>query len=187
MNALTVPPPLRPRGVAAALLLSLLAHGALLWLAKPGSRPDDVAGPPLRIQLNPPAPAIIPPPARAVAPASPARKPAAPPRRPSAATRADAADRGERSAPAGPTLNRRDASAPGPALTLGGLRRQLREQAAAAPEKLSPLPADPAKTKLARSIERAEKPDCKTRYSSFGLLAIPILAVQSAREDGCKW
>lgn len=57
MTALTAPLLPRSRGVAAALLLSLLAHGALLWLSKPGGRPDAAAAPPLRIQLRPPAPA----------------------------------------------------------------------------------------------------------------------------------
>ncbi|NHR07554.1 hypothetical protein HA052_20405 [Chromobacterium haemolyticum] len=187
MTVLTASFRLRPRGVTAALLLSLLAHGALLWLAKPGGRPDADAAPPLRIQLNPPAPAIAPPPARAVASELPSPKPAAAPRRPPAVARIDAHGPGERRHQGRLGRSQSEASAPSPGLTLGGLRQQVREQAAAAPEKTAPLPADPAKTKLARSIERAEKPDCKTRYSSFGLLAIPILAVQSAREDGCKW
>ncbi|UJB32261.1 hypothetical protein [Chromobacterium sp. Beijing] len=182
MTALTAPLLPRSRGVAAALLLSLLAHGALLWLSKPGGRPDAAAAPPLRIQLRPPAPAVVPPPTRPAAPDPSARKSAAAPRHSNAATHIAAAGPGKRSVPSG-----RDASAPATALTLGGLRQQVREQAAAAPEKIAPLPADPAKTKLARSIERAEKPDCKTSYAGLGLLAIPVLAVQSAREDGCKW
>ncbi|MBK0417192.1 hypothetical protein JD974_22540 [Chromobacterium haemolyticum] len=187
MTVLTASSRPRPRGVAAALLLSLLAHGALLWLAKPGGGPNADAAPPLRIQLNPPAPAIVPPPARAVGSESPSRKPAVAPRHPPAAARIHAPVPGEGRNQGRLERNQGEASAPSPGLTLGGLRQQVREQAAAAPEKISPLQADPAKTKLARSIERAEKPDCKTRYSSFGLLAIPILAVQSAREDGCKW
>lgn len=175
------------RPLAVAIALSLLAHAALLLSRPEAGSPPQPADSALRVQL------------RAAESAPPARQQAAP--RPTEAKPASArpaiqaapATRAPRvqpqTAPSGAPLVPPPADdTTRPVLTLDGLRRQVREQAAAAPEqKAAPLPADPAKTKMARSIERAEKPDCKTRYAGLGLLAIPVLAVQSAREDGCNW
>ena len=42
-------------------------------------------------------------------------------------------------------------------------------------------------TVLGRKINRATRADCRTSYAGAGLLAIPLLLRDAAREAGCKW
>jgi hypothetical protein len=42
-------------------------------------------------------------------------------------------------------------------------------------------------TVLGRKINRATRADCRTSYADAGLLAIPLLLRDAAREAGCKW
>ncbi|MBI5258746.1 MAG: hypothetical protein HY855_19735, partial [Burkholderiales bacterium] len=51
---------------------------------------------------------------------------------------------------------------------------------------LLPQPPD-RKTKLAEEIEKAGKRDCRTAYSAMGLAALVPLAIDAARDKGCKW
>jgi hypothetical protein len=51
---------------------------------------------------------------------------------------------------------------------------------------LLPHPPD-VKSKLARDIEKAARPDCRTAYAGLGLLAVVPLAVDAARSKGCGW
>jgi hypothetical protein len=50
------------------------------------------------------------------------------------------------------------------------------------------LPRPPeTKSKLSQDIEKAAKPDCRSAYAGLGLLAAIPLAVDAARDKGCKW
>jgi len=40
---------------------------------------------------------------------------------------------------------------------------------------------------LARGISKAARADCRNRYAGMGLLALPALALDAARDDGCRW
>jgi hypothetical protein len=53
---------------------------------------------------------------------------------------------------------------------------------------LSMVPHPPeGKTKLADDLEKAAKPDCRTAYGGMGLLAVVPLALDAARDKGCRW
>ena len=185
-DTLALPAAAPGRRLSAAIALSLLAHAALLLsrLTSESSPPPE--NPALRVQLRaaaPAPPAVAPPAKPRPSTARPAAKPAVAARAPQAQPQAKAPG----AVVAAPPVS---GPAAGPALTLDGLRRQVREQAAAAPEQnAAPLPADPAKTKMARSIERAQKPDCRKAHAGGGadLLTLGMLVIDSVREDGCNW
>ncbi|MGG1948301.1 hypothetical protein AB1286_26425 [Trinickia sp. NRRL B-1857] len=40
---------------------------------------------------------------------------------------------------------------------------------------------------LAREISKSARADCRNRYAGMGLLALPALALDAARDDGCRW
>ncbi|AOJ03538.1 hypothetical protein WS70_08965 [Burkholderia mayonis] len=44
-----------------------------------------------------------------------------------------------------------------------------------------------AASTLAREMSKASRADCRNAYSGMGLLAIPALAIDAVRDDGCKW
>jgi hypothetical protein len=53
---------------------------------------------------------------------------------------------------------------------------------------LQMLPHPPeTQSKLARDIEKAAKADCRQAYNRMGLLAVVPLAVDAARDKGCRW
>ena len=43
------------------------------------------------------------------------------------------------------------------------------------------------KSKLTEGIEKAAREDCRTAYGGAGLLAVVPLAVDAARDKGCRW
>jgi hypothetical protein len=43
------------------------------------------------------------------------------------------------------------------------------------------------KSKLTEGIEKAAKPDCRQAYAGMGLAAVVPLAIDAARDKGCKW
>ena len=43
------------------------------------------------------------------------------------------------------------------------------------------------KSKDARALDKAIKPDCRTAYAGLGLLAIPVLVAAALAETGCNW
>ena len=49
------------------------------------------------------------------------------------------------------------------------------------------LPAGTRKSTLAEAIAKSAKSDCRKAYSGLGLLAVVPLAVDAAREGGCRW
>jgi hypothetical protein len=50
-----------------------------------------------------------------------------------------------------------------------------------------PLPVPETKTKEAKAMEKAIKPDCRTAYAGMGLLAVPALIAATITEEGCRW
>ena len=51
-----------------------------------------------------------------------------------------------------------------------------------------PLPVPPEKkSKDARAMEKAIKPDCRTAYAGMGLLAVPELVAAAITDEGCRW
>jgi hypothetical protein len=51
-----------------------------------------------------------------------------------------------------------------------------------------PLPVPPEKkSKEARALEKAARPDCRTEYADLGLLAVPALLANAITDSGCKW
>jgi hypothetical protein len=49
-------------------------------------------------------------------------------------------------------------------------------------------PAKPAyQSQLARDIDKATRPDCRTEYAGMLLLAIPMLLKDAITDTGCKW
>ena len=58
----------------------------------------------------------------------------------------------------------------------------------ASPRLLNLVPPPPErKSPLAEGIEKAAKPDCRKAYAGMGLLAAIPLAIDAAREGGCRW
>lgn len=175
-----LPLPRRSRQVP-AVAVSALLHLAALWLLRHYWPQAGRAAPPLTVRVQPIVPG-----------APPARPPAAEatPKRPAPASRAAAHSvRPPESAPRRARRPGGDASArpAQPGLTLEGLRQQARALDSPAAE-AKPLAADPAKAKLARQIDQAEKADCAKAYANMGLLAIPFLLKGTLDQDnGCKW
>jgi hypothetical protein len=51
-----------------------------------------------------------------------------------------------------------------------------------------PVPAPPeVKSKEAKAIEKAGRPDCRTAYAGLLLLAVPFLVADTLTDSGCKW
>ncbi|UTH76481.1 hypothetical protein [Chromobacterium sp. IIBBL 290-4] len=187
--------PLTPRAIA--IYLSLLAH-LLALMALDSLRvrlPDNKI--PMLVRIEPitlaPSPAAEPSRAAPTPLSTPKAAPAREPMPKSAPDHARRLQHKERSSLAEPSAagkpGKSDASAAAsePRLTMGALRQQIRQLEAENPN-AKPLPADPAKEKLAKAIDRAEKPSCAHAYSSGGLLAIPVILYKTLDKDnGCKW
>jgi hypothetical protein len=52
---------------------------------------------------------------------------------------------------------------------------------------LLPGPADDARSKLGKDIDKAGRADCKEAYQGNGILAVIPLAKDAATGKGCKW
>lgn len=51
-----------------------------------------------------------------------------------------------------------------------------------------PVPVPPeVKSKEAKAIEKAGRPDCRTAYAGLLLLAVPFLVADALTDSGCKW
>ncbi len=111
-----------------------------------------------------------------------------------AAPRADTPRLGAGAPDAGARLGRDVATPPTAAssaprlnLDLPGARSgQLSSQGARGVLQLLPRPPE-GKSKLAESIEKAAKEDCRKAYAGMGLLAVLPLAADAVRDKGCKW
>jgi hypothetical protein len=67
--------------------------------------------------------------------------------------------------------------------------REMAREGSGAPGVLAfPLPIpEQQKTKEAKAMEKAIKPDCRTAYAGMGLLAVPALVASAITDEGCKW
>lgn len=79
-----------------------------------------------------------------------------------------------------------------PRIDLEATRQRAREIAseASAYRGVVPLAVPPPpdrKSKLAESIEKALKPDCRDAYAGMGLLAVPALIASVGGNGGCRW
>ena len=53
---------------------------------------------------------------------------------------------------------------------------------------LPALPRPPElPTKLAKDLEKSQRPDCRNAYAGSGLAAAVPLAVDAVKGDGCRW
>ena len=79
-----------------------------------------------------------------------------------------------------------------PYIDLDGARRAaahevLREGAGSRGVLALPVPPPEYKSKEARALEKAVKPDCRTEYAALGLLAVPALLMSALADTGCRW
>ena len=80
-----------------------------------------------------------------------------------------------------------------PYIDLEGARREAARQVAregTGSRAILPLPAPPPpeyKSKEARALEKAVKPDCRTAYAALGLFAVPALLASAFIDAGCRW
>ena len=64
------------------------------------------------------------------------------------------------------------------------------KEAPVAPQNLGQVLPEPAlerDTPLAKSIAKAQRPDCKTAHSGWGLFGIPLLIYDTVTDSGCQW
>lgn len=177
----------RSRHLRHALGLSLLLHGALLagWLTAPG---QPIMGRPLPLAVTLSAPPAIEPQT-----ASGAMAPARTPKRSRPSHDAIVSDTGIETAPPSPhatPATAPDATTPaGSGLDLAAARRQARDlgRQPAPPPRLAGTGQAPGDTPLARNIARAARPDCRTVHGDTGLLALPLLIIDTATGHGCAW
>jgi len=80
-----------------------------------------------------------------------------------------------------------------PYIDLEGARREaarevLREGAGSRGILALPVPPPPEyKSREARAMEKAIKPDCRTEYAALGLFAVPALLISALADTGCRW
>ena len=80
-----------------------------------------------------------------------------------------------------------------PYIDLEGARREATHQVAregTGSRAVLALPLEPPpeyKSKDARALEKAVKPDCRTAYAALGLFAVPALLVSAFTDTGCRW
>jgi hypothetical protein len=80
-----------------------------------------------------------------------------------------------------------------PYIDLEGARRAAAQEVlreGAGPRAVLALPVPPPpeyKSKEARALEKAVKPDCRTEYAALGLLAVPALLMSALADTGCRW
>ena len=80
-----------------------------------------------------------------------------------------------------------------PRINLDAARQRAREVAneGAGSRGILPLqiavPMEERKSKLAKDLENAIKPDCDKAYGNMGLLAVPALIAGAVADAGCRW
>jgi len=87
---------------------------------------------------------------------------------------------------------RREAPGEAPTIDLEAAKkravREMAREGAGSPGALPfPLPIPETKTKEAKAMEKAVKPDCRTAYAGMGLLAVPALVASAITDEGCRW
>ena len=195
------------RGIVLGIAVSLLLHGALIYLwrhIQPSAPPDTAPRvESIAVWIRPLA-AKPPPPVEAVKPQrepKPVSKPkrAAPRETPAAATAPASSPQAITAVPASPATPAaspdtfRQETAETPKFDMEAARRTARKMAGERdPSKVGtavgqipdkPLPTE---TQLARDIAQGKRGDCRTAYAGAGLLA-PVLMLLDKKDSGCKW
>jgi len=192
------------RGIALGVGVSLLLHGALIYLwrhVQPPAPPD--AAPrveSIAVWIRPLAAKPPPPPVEVVKPkreAKPVSKPKlataretpAPAPSPQAITVAPASP----ATPAASPDTFRQESPETPKFDMEAAKRTARKMAGERdPSKVGTavgqIPDKPlqTETQLARNIAQGKRGDCRTAYAGAGLLA-PVLMLLDKKDSGCKW
>ena len=200
-------PILKRRGIALGIAVSLLLHGALVYLwrhVQPVALPD--AAPrveSIAVWIRPLAAKPPPPPVEVLKPQR-EPKPISKPRRDSArltpapaATAAPAPGQNAISVlPASPATPAASADAPQqdtPKFDMDAARKTARKMAGERdPSKVGTavgqIPDKPLQTEsqLARDIAQGKRGDCRTAYSGAGLFA-PVFMLLDKKDSGCKW
>lgn len=193
------------RGIALGIAVSLLLHGALIYLwrhVQPAALPP--AGPrveSIAVWIRPLAAKPPPPPVEVVKPKrepKPVSKPKLATARetPAAATAPAPGPQAITVVPAAPAT---PAASPDaltqetPKFDMEAARRTARKMAGERdPSKVGTavgqIPDKPlqTETQLARDIAQGKRGDCRTAYSGAGLLA-PVLMLLDKKDSGCKW
>ena len=195
------------RGIVLGITVSLLLHGALIYLwrhVQPPIRPDTAprvesiavwirplaARPPPPVEVVKPKrePKPISKPTRATARETPAAA-TAPTSSPQAITVVPASP----ATPAASPDTFRQESPETPKFDMEAAKRTARKMAGERdPSKVGTavgqIPDKPlqTETQLARDIAQGKRGDCRTAYSGAGLLA-PVLMLLDKKDSGCKW
>ena len=192
------------RGIALGIAVSLLLHGALIYLwrhVQPPAPPDMAPRvESIAVWIRPLAAKPPPPPVEVVKPkreAKPVSKPKlatvreapAPASSPQAITVAPASP----ATPAASPDTFRQESPETPKFDMEAAKRTARKMAGERdPSKVGTavgqIPDKPlqTETQLARNIAQGKRGDCRTAYAGAGLLA-PVLMLLDKKDSGCKW
>lgn len=193
------------RGIVLGIGVSLLLHGALLYLWRharpPAMPPSEAKVESIAVWIRPLAAKPPPPPVEAVKPErdpKPISKPkrAATRETPAAAAAPAASPQAITVVPAAPATPAAGADAvtpETPKFDMDAARKTARKMAGErAPSKVGTavgqIPDKPLQTEsqLARDIAQGKRGDCRTAYSGAGLLA-PVLMLLDKKDSGCKW
>lgn len=196
------------RGIVLGIAVSLLLHGALLYLWRHVQPPVQQDTAPrvesIAVWIRPLAAKAPPPPAEVVKPKrepKPISKPKLATARetPAAATAPAASPQAITVVPASPatpaasTDTFRQETPETPKFDMEAARRTARKMAGERdPSKVGTavgqIPDKPlqTETQLARDIAQGKRGDCRTAYSGAGLLA-PVLMLLDKKDSGCKW
>ncbi|WP_332862779.1 hypothetical protein [Janthinobacterium svalbardensis] len=192
------------RGIVLGIAVSLLLHGALIYLwrhVQPSVPPDTAPRvESIAVWIRPLAARPPPPPVEVVKPkreAKPVSKPTrgtaretpAPAASPQAITVVPASP----ATPAASADTFRQETAETPKFDMEAARKTARKMAGERdPSKVGTavgqIPDKPLQTEsqLARDIAQGKRGDCRTAYAGAGLLA-PVLMLLDKKDSGCKW
>ena len=196
------------RGVALGIAVSLLLHGALVYLWRhaqpPALPPAGAKVESIAVWIRPLAAKPPPPPVEVVKPkreAKPVTKPklATAWETPAAATAPAASPQAITVVPASPATPAtspdtfRQETPETPKFDMDAARKTARKMAGERdPSKVGTavgqIPDKPlqTETRLARDIAQGKRGDCRSAYAGAGLLA-PVLMLLDKKDSGCKW
>ena len=198
-------PVTKRRGIALGIAVSLLLHGALIYLwrhVQPSVPPDTAPRvESIAVWIRPLDAKPPPPPVEVIKPkreAKPVSKPklAAARETPVAATAPAASPQAITVVPASPATPAASADTftqETPKFDMEAARKTARKMAGERdPSKVGTavgqIPDKPlqTETQLARDIAQGKRGDCRTAYAGAGLLA-PVLMLLDKKDSGCKW
>jgi hypothetical protein len=190
------------RGIVLGMAVSVLLHGALIYLwrhVQPAAPPDTAPRvESIAVWIRPLAAKPPPPPVEIVKPKrepKPISKPKLATTRetPAATTAPAASPQAITVVPAAPAASADNATPETPKFDMEAARKTARKMAGERdPSKVGTavgqIPDKPLQTEsqLARAIAQGKRGDCRTAYSGAGLLA-PVLMLLDKKDSGCKW